>query len=268
MPRSVLLLASLLVCASAQAFVVDFSGASDLANNFRKANTASSHTLVQSGTALNVTSHTGATTALVYVYDTTPADATGATQNKFSLNVGDSISVSMDIGNISSLGAGTSLGFYFANPNAQTSAVNYYGIVSVNNQVANEQFRFGSGAALNSTQTNGTLVAGTPQFADGGLTVSDPVFRTVKVTYQLTSLNSITMTSQAGSATSSITYSGITPLNEVAVAFRISPSVGATVRTMQLDNFEVTVVPEPSTYAALAGVLGLGAALFRRSRSR
>lgn len=44
--------------------------------------------------------------------------------------------------------------------------------------------------------------------------------------------------------------------------------VGTNAFRMTLDNLSVSAVPEPSTYAALAGLIGLGAAMLRRRSTR
>jgi hypothetical protein len=268
MKSSAYLLASLALCASAQAVVVDFSGASDFANNFRLLPFSSGHTIAQTGSVLTVTGNNVNTTAVAYIYDTTPADATPGTQNSFSLQVGESISVSLDIGNISANNAGSSIGFYFASPTAPGSPGNFLALMNINNSGANEQFRFANNATLSNSSPNGSAFsAGSPSLADTGVTLSDPIFRTVTATYLLNSATSVTMTLASGAITSSVTFNSVTAFSDVAVAFRMSPVAGTPRRTMEIDNFDVTVIPEPSTYALLAGAAGLGLALRRRFKA-
>ena len=45
-------------------------------------------------------------------------------------------------------------------------------------------------------------------------------------------------------------------------------SSGISVGSMHLDNFSVSAVPEPSTYAAIAGALMLGFAAWKRRKLR
>jgi len=50
-------------------------------------------------------------------------------------------------------------------------------------------------------------------------------------------------------------------------ASRDSGVAGFTNSTLTIRNFEVTAIPEPSTYAALLGALGLGLVIYRRRRA-
>jgi hypothetical protein len=59
--------------------------------------------------------------------------------------------------------------------------------------------------------------------------------------------------------------------NQTAVYFRLSADGTDTLdgtATSQIDNFTVTAIPEPSTYAASLGIAALGLAGFRRLRRR
>jgi hypothetical protein len=260
-----LALLSALLCgtvATAQNVSVDFSGGTDFANNFRLI-PISGHTIAQTGSFLTVTSNNVGTPAVVYVYDTTPAS--NAVQNTFSVGVGQSLSASLDFANISANGAATSIGFYFLNPTAEASTVNFMALININSSGGSEQFRFASGAALTSNQANGTLINGSPSLQEAGYGIQDPIFRTITATYTYNSATSVTLTLTAGSVVSTTTYNSITALDNVAVGFRVSPIAGVPASTLQLDNFAITApVPEPSSYAALAGLGILGFAATRR----
>ena len=261
------ILTSLLCAGSAHAVLVDFASGTDFANNFRLAPTQSGHTIAQTGEFLTVTSNNAATTAVAYVYDTTPANNT--VQNTFSLTEGQSISVSLDFANLSANSAGGSIGFYFLNPTAESSAVNFMALININSGGPNELFRFASGSGLTSTLANGSLSNGSPNSVESGLTVSDTTFRTITATYTYNSASSISMSLVAGSVTSTRTYTSVTALSNVAIAFRVAPITGIPARTVQIDNFTIvapSAIPEPSTYAALAGLAMLGFAASRRSR--
>jgi hypothetical protein len=62
-------------------------------------------------------------------------------------------------------------------------------------------------------------------------------------------------------------FAGVTSLNnQTAVYLRLiaASAPGATSGSNRVDNFTVTAIPEPSTYAAIMGVLTLGIVLYRR----
>jgi hypothetical protein len=58
--------------------------------------------------------------------------------------------------------------------------------------------------------------------------------------------------------------------NGESAAFRIQLPTGAGTTAFAIDNVAITgtVVPEPSTYALMAGALCLGLVLYRRQRIR
>jgi hypothetical protein len=90
-----------------------------------------------------------------------------------------------------------------------------------------------------------------------------------------TSINGIVMyfdadviTGDAASGTVSYTFPANTFQNLTGTTFRLYRGYNATESTIQLTGIGAAAVPEPSTYAALCGVLGLAAAGSRRSRRR
>ncbi|MCD8482353.1 MAG: PEP-CTERM sorting domain-containing protein [Verrucomicrobia bacterium] len=66
--------------------------------------------------------------------------------------------------------------------------------------------------------------------------------------------------------------SGISSLQNVAIGqtitFQIAIYDSNATRTIDFDNITVTAIPEPTTYAAIFGLLVLGFALVRRTRNR
>ena len=84
-------------------------------------------------------------------------------------------------------------------------------------------------------------------------------------------------TQHTGAETFSFDLSSITTLNEAAtVTFRlvdtsttaINGTTVGTAGTGRVDNFTITSVPEPSTYAAIFGGVALAGAFWQRHRSR
>jgi hypothetical protein len=254
---------ALCTAAGAQSVSIGFSNAGEFAANFRQSPTSTGNTISQTGSFLTVTGNNVGTPAIVYIYDSTPSDTTTGTQSTFTLGTGQSMSASFDIANISSTGTASSIGFYFFNPASPASTVNFGALLNINGSGSNEQFRFMSGANL-TTNPNGSLANGTPTLADGGLSLSDSTFRTITASYQYNSPTSVTLSLSAGSANSTITYTSISALSTVSVGFRVSPTPHASLTTMQLDNFTVSAVPEPSSFAAIAGLGALGAFAMRR----
>jgi hypothetical protein len=269
--KPLLTLLSLIVstAATAQAVSVNFTGASDFSNNFRLAPSGSGNQISQSGSLLNVTGNNTGTPALIYVYDTTPGDSSAGTQSSFAVGIGQTITASFDIGNISATGAGSSLGFYFASPSNEAGAVNFMALLNIDGSGTSERARFGRGATLSATNPNGTLGAGTPEYGDGGMSLLDSAFRTVTASYAVNSASSVTLSLQSGSFSSTATYSSITALTNVVVGFRVSPTAAVPLTSFQLDNFNVTApIPEPSSFAALAGLAMLGISATRRRARR
>jgi hypothetical protein len=252
--------ALLLVSGSASAVIVDFNNPNDLANNFRLYPNSSSVSTVQSGTSVQVTGATFNTTPNILIYDTTPLVTTD--YNTFALNIGQTLSVSVDVASIT--GAGSSLGFYFFN-SAQTltSFSHNTALMNFDNSGTNELARFGTYQAITGIgTTNGTPSTG------NGITLNDPTFQTVTATYTRTSAQNIELTLNVGGFTSTFTNTNFASYTNVGIGIRVYPVPGTPANSYLFDNFTVNVVPEPSALTlAAVGLIGSFFGLQRRRNS-
>jgi len=240
-----------------QAVVVDFSNSTDLADNFRSYANSSSVSVSQgNNTFVTVNGATFATSPNILIYDTTPLDTTS--YNTFALNLGQTLTVSIDIASIT--GAASSVGFYFLNsaqPLSGTAFSHNLALMNFDNSGTDELARF----AVYASMTGQTLNNGTPSTGNG-IALNNPTFQTVTATYTRDSFSNITMTLSTGAFTSTFTNNQSASFSNVGIALRLFPATGTPANSFLFDNF--TVVPEPSTWALLG--LGLGATLFFRRR--
>ena len=247
---------------------IDFETTGDLANNFRlNTNTVNSSRLSQIGPSVDndFIAHNNnpfnSSSTTVGIYDTSPGDV-DATQNLFS----GAFSVEFDI---SAVQTASSFGVVLINPdeiNFRTD--NLLALFNLDNSGTLDTIRFfRDGNSPFNNGSAGTLV-GTAVNGDSGLNVSSdatPVWGHFKMDYTVaTGIPQMTLTVGSFIATSAFDATNALPAS-VEVAFRIYDPSG-TDGTAKLDNFQITLVPEP-TSAALIG-LGLGAVLVKHRRRR
>ena len=241
---------------------IDFETAGDLVNNFRLPYNGYLTSQTSLGGSFNnyivhSNSPFNSNGATIGIYDLTPADG-AATQNLFA---GD-LTVEFDI---SAGQAASSFGVLFIDPANQNN--NLLALLNLDNNLAtNETVRFFRDGGLPSAGT----IAGAAVNGDGGLTVSPdsaPVWGHVVVGYTAdngSGVPQLTFTMGSFSATSLFSSEHALP-STVEVGFRIF-DLNASAGNARLDNFQVTVVPEPGS-AALMG-MGLGAWLLARRQRR
>lgn len=228
-------------------------------NNFRVLN-ANGATISQTANGVAndfMRSVNGSGASVVY-------DANGSTAgiSSFTVSSTASLTVSADV----SFNTGNnSFGIYIVN--ASNEAQGYLAIFNVNASGANDQIRFASNAAP-STSGAGTLGAGSfANNADVGI-AANSLFSNISLTYGINESNNPVLTLTAGSQTSSISLTSITsPFTNVEIGFRFGSSAG----TVAMDNLVISTasaVPEPSSFAALAGIAALGVCFTRRRAVR
>lgn len=238
---------------------LDFETANQFTNSFRVLN-ANGATLTQTSNGVAndyMQSANGSGSALVF-------DANGSTAgiSSFTVSQASSLTISADVSfNVSS----NSFGIYIINAANETEG--YLAIFNVNNSGTNDQIRYANGVVNPSTSAAGTPVVGTSGFAnnaDTGINLGG-VFGNISLTYSINGSNAPVLTMTAGSQTSSYTIAG-TAFTEVEVGFRFGSGSGI----VAMDNLNIvtSAVPEPSAYAALAGIAVLGLAASRRRWNR
>lgn len=237
---------------------IDFETAGQLGANFRVLNTAGTRVLSQTANgvgndliSLEDTSPTS-TGAVVGIYDTTPADTTAATA--FTVAAAQfRVTFNLTAGANSS-----SFGVHLLDPN--NSSNNLLALFNVGTGAA-DTLRFwrdssaiatgGAGTQIGATVTGdaGYDVGGSPALFELSVdnTGAAPVFN---------------LTVGTLSATSAFVAGDLNFLPQVAFRLFDSSNAGATAAT--LDNFTVTVVPEPAALPLLAA--GAGLLLLRRRR--
>jgi hypothetical protein len=197
----------------------------------------------------------------VGIYDTSPGDV-DVTQNLFA---GD-FRVEFDISGVQ---AGSSFGVVLINPDEiNFRADNLLALFNLDNSGTTDLIRFfRDGNSPYNNGSAGTLV-GTAVSGNSGLDVSSdaaPVWGHFRMDYTVVAgVPQMTLTVGSLSATSTFAASDALP-SAVEVAFRVFDAT-ATQGTAKLDNFQITLVPEPGS-AALLG-LGLGGWLLLRRQRR
>jgi hypothetical protein len=187
-------------------------------------------------------------------------DANGSAENisNFTVSKTVSLNVTMDLSFSTS---GNSFGIYIIN--AANEAQGYLALFNVNNSGSNDTIRFSS-AVVNPTtpSTVGSIPAGSyANNQDLGIGPTG-TFSSYSFSYSINANNEAVLSMTAGAQTSTYTIAGTSAFTNVEVGFRLGSSSG----TVGVDNFNIstTAIPEPSTYAALAGIAVLGMCLARR----
>ncbi|CAM2815436.1 PEP-CTERM sorting domain-containing protein [Rariglobus hedericola] len=237
---------------------LDFETANQFTNSFR--------VLSAGGATLTQTSNGGANDYMQsangsgssYVYD---ANGASAGISSFTVSQSTSLTISADV---SFTVSNNSFGIYIIN--AADESQGYLAIFNVNFSSTSDQIRFSNNAVPTTAGAGSPLNNGSfANNADTGIGLLG-AFNNISLTYSINGSNAPVLTMTAGSQTSSITLSG-TAFTDVEVGFRMSSTASGIVGMDNL-NIATSAVPEPSTYAALAGIAVLGLATLRRRGNR
>lgn len=256
--RLALVAASVFLAHSAAAAVVTFGSAADYDNNFYEVSAGSEVSWnaggyierVTNGSATTAIYNTGATGGVAGSGGTT----SGATLDKFSNFTiqGDLRFTAVDVNN--------SFGFYTKVDDA--GGTGYAAIIRLTSATTADFRLFESSGTL-ATSGVGAQIGTTQFFTQSGLFTANTAY-TFKlsvsdvgsnVTFQASLWNTISGTQIGATLTETDTSSAV--LGSGQVGFRIGNKA-------QLDNFGVTAIPEPSTYALIAAGGALVVAGFRR----
>jgi hypothetical protein len=263
------LFAVLLGATAAQAVTYDFSTVDQLTDNFSKRTSAG---VIQDAGVLeyNITSGGSIATAYTYGSWSGPGGTGTFTPTAFTLS-STPLVVSMDIlpPVITGTAQNTAFGIYISQDGAAGTTNNLFLNFNVNLSGGADTFRIYRDGSI-SSGTTGTLVAEytQPYVADvmvpGGSTPG--VF--APVTFSVTS-TSVSLTVGGATLTQALTLTDIN-WSTANISFRAvdGANSGATINNLlQMDNFTISTVPEPSTYAAFAGlVVFTGTAIVRRRK--
>jgi hypothetical protein len=260
--RSLLFSAAAFVSVAAHAQVsLDFETAGQLSGNFRNISAASSNTQSSNGAANDYLIHdisNGSTNAAALLYDTTPGDTTSGTQSTFS--VSSPLKVEFDF---RATTAGSSVGIIFADPNDASN--NVLALFNLDNSGTTDLFRF----FKDGTVTSGSVTAGTQSGSSSNLSTgvdAGSSFGHYSVTLSVVgTLPTLELTVGSQTASRTLPTLGDFDWANTTVILRLYDA-GNTSSTPDLwvDNFTISSIPEPSTYAAVFGTSVLGLALFRR----
>ncbi len=273
---------------SAQAQVVTFSSAADITNNFREirsntndpifVGTAGSDGVTNGYANLSPTADSGAV-RLAY-------DANGATAGTSTFTTGF---VAMDVRwTLANQNIGLFFGptttdaigwsFRLDNSGALENSVVRYGINNTNNFTTGTTLTTSSGTAFANPSGTPAFTTTTDIFASAGLTAGN--WYSMRMDFGLNGSNERTLQFQVwnnildsnGVGTGSVVWNQ--SLNIVGTAYNGAGEVGIfavgnAAMVVDIDNFTATAsaIPEPSTYAALAGLGVLGLAAMRRRRA-
>jgi hypothetical protein len=259
-PKSFLLLSSVALLGATAAHAVtvsyDFSTAAQFTDNFTHRVTtpiANNTVSVVSGVLQqNITTGSATNAAAVYTY----------TPTTFALDEGV-ITASMSLkAPAPTAGQSTSFGIYFSD--GSNDANNLLALFNVDTSGTTDTFRvfrdgaFGTGAA-------GTQIGTTQNFSPSVMAAGAAGFTTVSFTLSSTSV-SLTVDGQTLSQSISGTDLNWTNTN---VSFRSFDGRLSVDGLLQMDNFVLTgvAIPEPSTYALVAGGLCLAGVVVARRRN-
>ncbi|CAM3030970.1 PEP-CTERM sorting domain-containing protein [Rariglobus hedericola] len=240
---------------------LDFETAGQLTDNFRNLgpsnpiNTQSSNGVANDYIIHNVPD--ASVTAAALLYDTTPGDTTTGTQSTFS--VSSPLKIDFDF---RATTAGSSIGIIFAD--STNASNNMLALFNIDNTGTTDLVRFFKDGTVTSASVTAGLQSGSNQTASTGVDIGS-AFGHYSVTLSVTGTSpSLTLT--VGSQTfSNVPVSGDFDWANTTVILRIFDTGGSAANTtVDVDNFTINSIPEPSTYAAFFGTSVLGLALLRR----
>lgn len=242
---------------------LDFETAGQYSGNFRNLSSGGNNTQSSITVANDYLSHdiaSSSTNAAALLYDTTPGDTTLGTQSTFS--VSSPLKVEFDF---RATTATSSVGIIFADPNDASN--NILALFNIDNTGTTDLFRFFKDGTVNTSGVTAGTLSGTNQSvsASTGVDVGS-TFRHYSVTLSVAGTVP-TLAVTVGSQTFSNTLGGLTDYDwgNTTVILRLFDAGGTASSTdIWVDNFTISSVPEPSTYAAIFGVAVLGLALSRR----
>jgi len=240
------------------ALITDFNLGTEFGALFRQTYNETNTTTVTANGAVKATSGDDAGggtggSAEVFIYDTTPEN--GTVKSTFS----GPLSVSFDI---RAAQAGSSLGIYLINPASESSATQYLALFNMDDGAV-DRVRLFNAASVTSVNV-GSVVAGSNITGNAGVNAGTGNFAKATLTYTQGANNSAVLQYTVGSLTTGeISLGDNTWRPEVEIGFRIYDSSTAA-GGMEIDNFDVTLIPEPS--ASVLGMVGLAGVLVRRRR--
>jgi hypothetical protein len=240
---------------------LDFETAGQVSGNFRNLGPATNSNTQSSNSAANdYLIHNIADSsfsAAVLLYDTTPGDTTNGTQSTFSLS--SPLAVSFDF---RATTANSSVGIIFAD---STNAGNHVlALFNVDSSGTTDLFRFFKDGTVTTASVDSGVQSGTNQSVSTGVDVGSS-FGNYSVTLSVVGTTP-TLAVTVGNQTFSRTFAaGDFDWANTTVALRLFDA-GNTSSTPNIwvDNFTISSIPEPSTYAAISGAAVLGLAFLRR----
>ena len=261
------LLFSLAASASVTAYAqvsLDFETAGQVTGNFRNIGPAtSSNTQSANAAANDYLIHNisiNSTNAAALLYDTTPGDTTVGTQSTFS--VSSPLKVEFDF---RATTPGSSVGIIFADPtNADNNVLALFNLDN-GGATADDQFRFFKDGVVNTSGVTGGTQSGTTVSLDSGINTGSSFGRYSVTLSVVGTLPTLSLTVGSQTASRAFPTVGDFDWTNTTVILRIFDAGGLAANTdIWVDNFTISSVPEPSTYAAILGAAILGLALMRR----
>jgi len=257
------------IFAPLSAATLTFGTAGDYDNNFWEPTGSAPGTLVWNNSGyLAKTSATSASTAIYNSHATGGTAGSGGTAGGTPLDKFSNFTVKADASFNEGFGSGSaSLGFYTKVNDAATSG--YLAVFRIEStskatlrlfEAGNPSTASGAGTQIGTSvdlvSSGSNFVLGT--FYTFSLTVQD-IGGNVSFTGSVLTAGGTLI----GSAqTLSDTTSAVTGLGQVGIRLGASSASSLT----RMDNFSITAIPEPSTYALLGGVGALGLALVTRRK--
>jgi hypothetical protein len=244
---------------------LDFETTGQFSDNFRNLGGASTNSQSSNAEANDYLIHdisNGSSNAAAFLYDTTPGDTTSGTQSTFS--VSSPLTVSFDF---RATTAGSSIGVIFAD---STNASNHVlALFNIDNggSTSGDLFRFWKDGTVNTSGVGTGTQSGTNITASTGIDVGS-TFGSYSATLSVVGTTP-TLALTVGSQSFSRTFvAGDFDWANTTVILRLfDAGTGSSASDIWVDNFTISSVPEPSTYAAIFGVAVLGLALSRRRRN-